>query len=259
MKRWYLLFIISYCVSLSHLLYPLPLHRVILATDANPTYIEFWPVVAQAWTNLTGLRPTLALIADSSIEVDESLGDVIRFDPIPGIPTALQAQTIRLLLPALFPNEGCIMSDIDMIPLTKEYFINSVACIPDDCFVVYRDGAYGGARFPMCYNAALGKTYAEIFDIRTIDDIRLRIKQWHALGLGWDTDELVLFSTLTKWKYYKKRCIKLGHCVMGRIDRLDWTYNPELVQQGSYIDAHCLRPYSHYKKEIDAVVANLKK
>src|ERR1700737_349362 len=81
--------------------------RVILGCDANPMYIEFWPMVARTWKEIVGVKPTLALIAPSSMVIDESLGDVIRFEPIPGIPTSFQAQVIRLLLPAYFEDEVC--------------------------------------------------------------------------------------------------------------------------------------------------------
>lgn len=250
-------FIVSHLMLLSIPLHCLKLDRVILATDANPTYIEFWPVVARAWQNIVGLRPTLALIADDSVTVDETLGDVIRFAPIPGVATAQHAQIIRLFLPFYFPDDGCIISDIDMIPLNKDYFIQSIASVPDSCFVVYRDKAYGTALFPMCYNAALGKTFAEIFDIAQPSDIAKQIKNWFSLGYGWNTDEILLHRYLTTWQHYHQRCIKLGHAVEPRIDRFDWRYQPSDIANGYYIDAHCLRPYSLYKKEIDLVLSYL--
>ena len=78
--------------------------RVIIASDANQTYLDFWPFVAKAWKKM-GIKPTLALIANKNIVVDETLGDVIRFEPIEGVSTALFAQTVRLLVPAFFEND----------------------------------------------------------------------------------------------------------------------------------------------------------
>lgn len=249
----FVLFSLSY-ISTTH---AFKLQRVILATDANPTYIQFWPVVAHTWKNLIGLKPTLALIADESVIIDETLGDVIRFKPIPGVPTAQHAQIIRLFLPAYFPEEGCIISDIDMLPLNKEYFIESVASAPDNCFVVYRDQAYKGTRFPMCYNAALGKTFAEIFGVKRLADIPTLIQRWYSMGYGWNTDELLMHRYLTTWNHYSRRCLKLGHDVTSRIDRSNWKYDREKLAAGLYIDAHCIRPYATYKKEIDELVSHL--
>src|SRR5947209_1083135 len=73
--------------------------RVILATDGNPLYLEFWPLVARAWQRILPVRPTLALIGDETISVPEGFGDVVRFAPVSGVDTALQSQAIRLLLP----------------------------------------------------------------------------------------------------------------------------------------------------------------
>ncbi len=231
----------------------LKIDRVILSTDNHPSYIEFWPIVAKAWKELIGIKPTLALIADSSIRVDETLGDIIRFEPIPNIPTSLQAQVIRLLLPAYFENEVCIISDIDMIPLNKEYFFESIKEINEDSFVVYRDAYYAGTfKYPMCYNAAKGKVYKEVFKINDIKEIPEIIKKWHSYNLGWNTDEILLYKYLNGWKDFKKRCVTLGHIPDRRIDRLNWNYNFKEIR--NYIDAHCLRPYSTYKYEIDKLI-----
>lgn len=230
--------------------------RVILATDANRDYIEFWPVVAKAWKEVVGLTPTLALIADKDVQIDQSLGQVIRFEPIEGIPTSLQAQTIRLLLPALFEDDVCIISDIDMIPLQKDYFFDSIYHCAQDTFVVYRDKAYhpNEHKFPMCYMAARGKTFQDIFGISNRDDIERRILDWHNLDLGWNTDELLLYQYLMNWQHKDTRLIKLGHNVERRIDRSCWIYDPEFLAKKAYIDAHCPRPYSAFKDPIDMVI-----
>ncbi len=237
-------------------IHALKLDRVILATDANQDYIQFWPIVSKAWKEIIGVRPTLALIADDDISIDESLGDVLRFKPIEGIPTSLQAQAIRLLLPACFPDDVCIISDIDMIPLSRDYFVNSISDLPEDVFAVYRDGAYAPheLKFPMCYVAAKGSVFREIFQVTDSSDFGAIISAWHALGLGWNTDELVMYHYLTQWPAANTKCILLGHGVERRIDRSYWAYNVDFLNRGYYIDAHCPRPYSTYKKHIDALL-----
>lgn len=241
---------------LSSQMHAFKLNRVILATDANPDYIEFWPVVAKAWKEIIGIQPTLALIANDDVQVDESLGDVIRFQPIEGIPTSFQAQVIRLFLPALYPDDMCILSDIDMIPLNKSYYHDSVAHCSEDSFVIYRDKAYreDDLAYPMCYLAARGATFGEIFDIQTSEDIANQIKAFHAYGLGWCTDELLLHKYLHNWSDFEKRCIKLGHYVQNRLDRVDWKIRRDLLLSGYYIDAHCPRPYSAHKDSIDKLL-----
>ena len=98
MRYWQaLLLSIGFCIQIN----AFTLKRALVASDTNPMYIDFWPLVAKAWKKL-GLQPTLALIAPPDFNVDTTCGDVIRFDPIPGIPTSFQAQVIRLLAPRIF-------------------------------------------------------------------------------------------------------------------------------------------------------------
>lgn len=241
-------------------LFGFKIDRVILGCDANPMYLEFWPVVAKTWKELVGVEPTLALIASKEIYIDESLGQVIRFEPIFNIPTSFQAQVIRLLLPALFPNEICILSDMDMIPCQRNYFFSSVENIPSDCFVVYKDGAFNSdeyKEYPICYNAALGSTFKEIFKIDSIADITETMKKWFNLGLGWTSDQQILYAALNNWDKKNNRLVKLGHDVYPRIDRARWTYSEDALKNHYYIDSHMLRPYSSYRDHIDHVVALL--
>lgn len=246
-------YFVAVLLLISFQAYSFKIDRVILASDNNPTYLEFWPIVAKAWTQIVGVRPTLALIAGSDVEVDESLGDVIRFEPIAGIPTSLQAQVIRWLLPIYFEDEVSLVSDIDMIPLCKDYFIKSVANVPEDVFVTYRASVDPG-HYPMCYNAGMGRSFKKLFGINSIDDIPFIIKKWADLGWGWGTDERILYSTLQDKAKTGQKCINLGHPVNRRVDRADGLeYNAGALKRGDYIDAHLLRPYSKYKKQIDAL------
>lgn len=240
--------------------YSFKIDRVILGCDTNPMYIDFWPLVAKAWKKIVGVKPTLALIAPKDFKIDESLGKVIRFEPLPDIPTSFQAQVIRLLLPAYFEDEVCIISDMDMIPVQKNYFVNAVAGTDKKCFVVYKDGAFDSdhnKEYPMCYNAASGKTFKEIFHISKLSEIKDKIKEWYALNLGWSTDQQILYRALNNWKDKKTRLIKLGHDVHPRIDRIKWKYDKNRLKDNYYIDAHLLRPYSKYKAEINKLAFDL--
>lgn len=245
--------ILIFIIGLISTCFSLQLERVILATDDNPLYIEFWPIVAPIWEKM-GFKPTLALIADENCKIDESLGDVIRFEPIEGVPVSLQAQAIRLLLPALFPDEGCMISDIDMIPIMHEYFIQNASLCPDTAFLVYRDGTVGQQRYPMCYVAARGRVFGELFEVNRQDQIPEKLFNWAQKGFGWNTDELILFQTVNDWERKGNQVIRLGHGAIGRLDRLNWNIDFNALNIIRYIDCHCPRPYSLYKETIDQVV-----
>jgi len=246
------LFLSIFALSFSSLS-SLELNRVILSTNNNPLYIEFWPVVAPLWEAM-GLRPTLALVADENCTVDSTLGDVIRFPPLKDVPVAMQAQVIRLFLPAFFPDDGCLIADIDMLPISRSYFFNGAAFCPTHAFLVYRDQAfeYAGTRFPMCYVAAKGKLFGSVFEISKREDIAKRLREWSALELGWNTDELMLYCSLIAWEKKGGRIVRLGHGVSKRLDRMDWRDFSD-VNFAHYIDCHCPRPYSAFKKSIDTI------
>ncbi len=253
----YVVFCALFCFQLS----AIKIDRVILGCDANPMYLEFWPIVAKTWTEIVGVRPTLAFVAPKDAYIDDSLGDVIRFEPIPNIPTSFQAQVMRLLLPAYFENEICIISDMDMIPLQRDFFVKNVECAPEDSFIIFNDAGRYIANYPeylMCYIVAQGKTFKELFSLTDTAEIPARIKQWYSLNLGWSSDQQILFATVNNWEDYKKRVIKLGYSEPNRIDRAYWSYHKDLVRKKNYyVDSHMLRPYSKYKKEIDELVDTL--
>jgi len=255
----YLLFGYVLCITIS--MVGFRPERVILATDTNPTYIQFWPLVAQAWRHWIGLKPTLALIADDDVKVDESLGDVIRFKPIPGIPTSFYAQVVRLLLPAvLYPDEVCLLSDIDMLPLSKIFFLQSAAKARDDDYVVYTDKAYDGSsmQYPICYNAARGSVFRELVGIKSIEEIPAKVREWFGFKIGWTSDELILFGLLLSWSGNPDRLVRLGY-KMGsqRIDRSCWDFDELLLSSGYYVDSHMLRPYDKHRVQIDALVESV--
>ncbi len=234
--------------------YSLKLDRVIISSDTNPMYSEFWPLVAQTWQEIIGIKPTLIFIAPSSVPIDQSCGDVIRMEPIDGIETSFQAQIVRLLAPAFFPDETCIISDIDILPLNKHYFTHPLIACAENDFLIYRDGYFsntGIPEYPMCYVAGKGKTFQDIFCLKSVADIPDKIREWYALNLGWSTDQRILYAYANTWKDRDTHLKKLGHTVSRRIDRADWNYNKQMLTNNYYVDAHMLRPYHAYKKEID--------
>ena len=153
-----------------------------------------------------------------------------------------------------------------MIPMQRDYFIESVADVPGENFVVYRNGiqdrknGYNGDRGPrygMCYIAAKGAVFAELFNINSAADIPKTVRKWDKLKLGNCTDEKVLYNTLHAWKHFKTRCSLLGHEVGPRVKRKAWGFDQELVSAGHYHDAHLLRPYSKYRAQIDELLEAL--
>lgn len=249
--------------------YSIVINRAIVSSDENPLYLDFWPTVAKAWQQLN-IRPTLVLIANSpDVKIDRSCGDVIVFPALSDLNTGYQAQVIRLLVPALFPEDVCILSDIDMIPINKDYFITSLKDISEDNFVIFRDGTYGKDEptqgYPLCYNAAKGHIFSEIFGVNTINDFSKIMREWSTLNIGWTTDEVILFRYVNNWaKTNPSRCSRLGRITIFRLNRTTfdethniWHYDQKMAENRVYIDCHAVRPYKKYASHIDKLCAQL--
>ena len=259
MRKLVLLFVFTIGCNL-FTLNGLVLNRVILASNNNDQYIQFWPIVAPLWEQM-GFRPTLALIADENCNVDTEIGDVIRFKPIPGVSESLHAQSIRLLLPVLFPDDNCLISDIDMLPISRSYFVDGAAPCPENAFLVYRDGAYSKneKKYPMCYFGGKGRVFTSVFGVSTKPEIRRLIRKWSKLGHGWNTDEIMLYQYVNDWEQKGGNVFRLGHGVGPRLDRLYWNEQTKDLEISRYIDCHCPRPYIINKQSIDAIVQAITK
>ena len=132
--------------------------KVILSANENKDYIDFWPLVSKAWERI-GIEPILIYTGKSTPEID---GNVIKIY-VPFVSTVFVSQNVRLLAPVLFPDENCIISDIDSLPLSSKYFNNSVNKIEENKFVIYRPDAAASNMIPICWNLAKGILWSQIF------------------------------------------------------------------------------------------------
>lgn len=236
----------------------------LLACDSNPNYLSFWKLAHDSWVNLIGISCKLILVAHEIPEWLPYKEDVILFKPIAGIHTAFQAQCIRLLWPGLMEEEGAIIpSDIDMMALDPNYFVNTIDGIPDDCFVVYRGLQHSCKSIWMCYVAGSPAVWREIFGCSSEEDVRRILKSWHEGtgysgihgGNGWFTDQLMLYEYI--YKRWNQRLIVFTDQALGfrHLDKIhnNWktlsgTLQKELLD-GVYHD-FCLPPFDIYNKQI---------
>ncbi len=252
----------------------LRLTHALIASDTNPRYLDFWPLVRRAWSEVVGVEPVLVLVAEPH-EVPETLHadrGVHVFTPLPGVHTAFQAQCIRLLFPALLESaEGVITSDADMVPLNRSYFCRPLARVADDHFVAYRDTWLQSGEVPMCYNAAAPATWASVFGVTSIDEARARLAEWAEAveysgdhgGPGWITDQQILYRALldhgartaTVWLLddYYTRYRRLERAALLKVGRID-EHDRRLILRGAYSDFHCVFPYSRFRELNDLAV-----
>lgn len=243
---------------------------ILVATDTNPLYCDFIPSFVRAWKALVPEADIcIVMIADNIPErFSEYAAHIRLFPPIPGLHTAFQAQCIRLLYPRQIARaEGVLITDMDMLPMNRRYYVNSIHSYPDDAFVVYRDVCLPG-EISMCYNVALPAVWSSMFGDESIENA---LREWYVGtsysgmhgGAGWGTDQTILVRMFNQWNGTK---VVLNDRAT-HFRRLDRGYHKNLfrdhhrlrtlIRQGVFADYHCFRPYRQYREMNDFVVSCL--
>lgn len=237
---------------------------VLIGCDSNPYYFDFWPIISKAWKLKFGYIPVLGLICNEDSDlISDEYGLVKKFKKIDSIAISLQTQIVRLFLSKFLDGE-CLISDIDMLPLSISYFKKISNLINDNNIIVYSsDNAecLKVKQFPMCYINATSNTYRKIFDL-DLSWVEF-CNKLNSMNNGWYSDQLYIYEKILKYKdEFNDNVILLNrgwinNQAINRIDRINWRFNSEYVKQGVYIDSHLLRPYSKYKNEVDCLICLL--
>ena len=265
--------------------------KVIFSFDENPLYADFWSIQANLVKKILDATPVLFLITDEESDFfSDEYGIVKKIDrnKCSNTPTSLQSQIIRMYGTKYFPDEVCLTADIDMLMIDRDYFINQIQNFGDDDLVIYDSLAYDenreedcknidwhcSDRYPICYIAGKGKTFNMV--LNTDVSFETYVERLEKFNLGWSTDEIYFGRCINNstfdfpihklirgyephWRAHKRINrhnfpVKLKY--QNEIDsqKRDGLYNLNLLREGYYIDAHCPRPYSEYKNEIDYFV-----
>jgi hypothetical protein len=235
-------------------------------------YLDFFPIVNRSWKDLCGIRCLMILVAhEVPAKLEAYKQDIILFPPIPGVSDILISQMVRLLYTCIYTDttNGIIVSDMDLIPMNKFYYIDSAAHVPQDHFLVYREACFEENQIAICFNSATPAVWKEVWSnfgvpIDSVQDIREYLQtvaqateyDGRPGQPGWTTDQLMLYKMIFKYKDDTKRVTILNDAMTKHM-RLDRIYthqlvaNKELVLQqvnaGYYSDYHMQRPWNHYK------------
>ena len=235
------------------------LDYVLIGSDTNPYYLDFWPTISKVWSQVFKVKPVLGLICDEDSEIyEDQYGLVKKFKRTEGVDLGLQSQIVRFYL-ANYVNGNCLISDIDMLPLSKEYFEGTCSRLDTKNIVIHSSDNPECLRknmYPMCYVAASSEVFKSVFDLH------LSWEEFSNLlnnrNETWYTDQKYLFEKVNQYNEINKNVIFLKRGWSGpanrRIDRVSWIYNPERVSSGFYIDSHLLRPFTQYQNEINNLV-----
>jgi len=245
--------------------------KVIMSCNENPYYLDFWPLVSKVWKERIGITPVLVFVGDDKQEIDETFGEVVKINPIEGVPIHTQAQFARLWYPIKEPDTLWVTSDIDMFPVSKSYWKENT--LPGD-FDWKNLNTNLQNYFPCCYNIATGKNFKEVLSVN--DDFGEFLEYVMSNFKGtlsitpvpngelceqWDLDEIYSSEMVCRWRDKHGRVeqpLRPGGYHSGRrIDRAGWHYEQEGIRVDYYIDCHSLRPYHDHKNTIDELMEHL--
>lgn len=243
------------------------IERFIYSTDENPNYIYNWPLVSKITKKIFNCNVSLAFITnrcenDRLVNRMKEFGEVYTFKTIDVIPVGNQAKVSRMYLASTYGSEICVLNDIDLFPLQKDFLENLLYDVPNDCLAAIGGNAFkkhiGFGKFPMVYTSASGNTFKEIINP---DDLKYEdlLKKWMDMKIfdGQEainsphnifSDESLLRALISFWKN-KNKIIKLdrndfiGMRAQKRIDRVNWKIDSSILNN-NYIDAHVPRPFN---------------
>jgi hypothetical protein len=233
-----------------------------------------------------GIEPVLIYVDENhDIKIDTTYGRVLKLKPVPGIPTYMHSVWGRFWGATLFPDKICIVSDIDMFPISKTYFVNQLMNVPDTKYVhLYapvtkvnvnvktRHQLWCSAQttFPVCYHVAKGALIASVLRINPIWEASIRDLASHTYNATegmivddnggrpqWGIDEDYTTSLIDAYRdrsifYFIPRY----HL---RLDRGNWVYEAADIKQDAYGDCHSVRPLSdpENRAKVNALLALL--
>lgn len=232
--------------------------KIILSTNDDPLYFPFWNIVSKFWSKVIKIEPVLFYVGKqnpSILGLREDFGQIIHFSDSSNVESSNLSQIIRFFGPTLFPDETCLISDVDMLPLNRDYYVNQKKIIEfEEESVCFYSGDWGNQiRFPMCYIAAKGKVFEEIIN-SNYQNFNKEVENWMSRGHGWHTDEIV-FSKLWKESSFSNNSLLLSrgwsnNMAHNRLDRSCMhMFNEKKIPE--YIDFHMMRPILKNKKFLE--------
>ena len=108
----------------------------LMSCTADPRYTEYWPTTARCWLKL-GITPVCLFIPNKpSPKLPEIPGSIVHIvSPLDGVHITNQAMMLRFWASHLYPDATVIVSDIDFIPLSKDFFCTELRRYPEEAYI----------------------------------------------------------------------------------------------------------------------------
>jgi hypothetical protein len=239
------------------------LTTVIGSANNNSNYYLFIPKQIAFW-NKFGIK-FIALFVGSEIpnELSNYSNNIILWNRNLDINSVYVAQNLRIYYTALLslPDDEVVMiTDMDMLPATAEYYTSGLNNYTKEDFIYYRfvDKNICRNEIYMCYNCAHPDTWGKVFNIKSEDDVESAIYKTYDTAYngipgseGWFIDQVIMYNNLINYPHLKvlnrtPRRLEVNVCI-------NHILNKHINFVKNYDDMHFHRNYKNNENLILAV------
>jgi hypothetical protein len=214
---------------------------IVISTNDDPNYINYWPYVTKAWNKLGWNTLTFYLGAN---KIQEDINNkIVKIDPINEYRDETVVQVSRLFGHKHIDYGIIMTSDVDMMPLS-DYWKPKYEDI-----TVYGFDLTNYKQIPICYIAMNSLNWEKIIPENSIEELlnKYDYAKSDKFNEYWYSDQQIITEKILKHKYIQIDRKKNKRLAFGRIDRSRWneTKNDDTIK----IDAHLPRPFN--QKEVE--------
>ncbi len=235
--------------------------RIVVSGTNNSRYLPYWPIIKAIWEQLFGASVDLVFVHYPGDE--KVIQELVSFSPIYLVP-AVAGYSMRSLglvaryyyISQLAPDVVCSINDLDLLPLTSEYYTaafrqwepGKLLCIGHD---VYR-GSEDDGKFPSGYTTGDASTFRKIWNPDCLEWPDFLQQLTEVSLTGNELRDETLFRQLIDTRLPKDRIIKMDrgwHPYTAKaICRSAWAaWTSERLWSGDYIECHAPWPFDEAK------------
>lgn len=256
--------------------------RVILSSDNNPLYYDFWNNISKIYKQNFNIEPTLVFFGtkeeSKKANLSTEYGNIIFEQKVPEV-SSWQYTWALFYYTKYFQYDVCAVMGIDQIPLGTYFLRDVIKEVPDHNYVMLIDDQYTlekksakkwdqGGYSPSAYHIAKGKTFLEIFEFE--DSFESEIKKINSLNIKtmwgdkWGMDEAYSCKRLMEFSDRNRISdLSLSKDFLNRrIDchrQFEVPYDVNMLQNNFFIECHSCRPYHEHKQYLDKMFNDIKK
>lgn len=256
--------------------------RVILVSNNNPLYYDFWNNLSKTYKTKFGINPTLIFFGNQDqldmSDLSSEYGEIILQSEVPNI-LPWQYTWALFYFTKYYKNEVCAVMGIDQIPLGTFFLKDVISNVPENNYTMLIDNQYTleqkhpkkwdeGGFSPSAYHIAKGQTFCDVYkfedsfesEILKIDSLNIKT-MW---GDKWGTDEAYSCNKLSSFDDRSRISdLSLSSDFLNR--RIDCHRHNEVfydiskLNSNFFIECHACRPYSDHKIYLDNLFNNIPK